>query len=67
VRAFALAGAGPAAIVVPGAPPGIGIVLVALCVAAAALTGQDRVGVVGQHADADHEQADQARSITRRT
>jgi hypothetical protein len=38
VRALAVGAATLAAVVIPGAPPGIGIVLVALCVAAAALT-----------------------------
>ena len=38
MRALALVGAVLAAIVIPGAPPGMGIVVVALCVAAAAAT-----------------------------
>lgn len=38
MRALALAGAALAAIVIPGAPPGIGVAFVALCVAAAAAT-----------------------------
>jgi hypothetical protein len=42
MRFLALSAAALAAIVIPGAPPGVGITLVALCIAAAAVSGARR-------------------------